>query len=99
MIKRALAFSLLLCASWFGCLSGSAVAGESFAFQYFSTNGGDGLLAFAGMLPGEMRAIELTGQTWFAEKDAFVAAEAGVDFDIAFSGMRTGFSGGEGFVL
>lgn len=75
------------------------LAGESVAFQYFSTAGGDGLLAFAGVLPGEMRAIELNGQTWFAEKDAFVAAEASVDFDIAFSGLRAGFSGGEGFVL
>jgi uncharacterized protein (AIM24 family) len=75
------------------------LAGESVAFQYFSTGGGDGLLAFAGVLPGEMRAIELAGDTWFAEKDAFVAAEASVDFDIAFSGLRSGLSGGEGFVL
>lgn len=76
------------------------VAGESFAFTHFSTRGGDGLLALAGVLPGEMRALELDGRTtWYAEKDAFVAAEAGVTFDIAFSGLRQGFSGGEGFVL
>jgi uncharacterized protein (AIM24 family) len=76
------------------------LAGESFAFTHFSTRGGDGLLALAGVLPGEMRVLELDGRTtWFAEKDAFVAAEAGVDFDIAFSGLRQGFSGGEGFVL
>jgi uncharacterized protein (AIM24 family) len=76
------------------------LAGESFAFTHFSTRGGDGLLALAGVLPGEMRALELDGRTtWFAEKDAFVAAEAGVHFDIAFSGLRQGFSGGEGFVL
>ena len=76
------------------------LAGESFALTHFSTRGGDGLLALAGVLPGEMRALELDGQTtWFAEKDAFVAAEAGVTFGIAFSGLRSGFSGGEGFVL
>jgi uncharacterized protein (AIM24 family) len=76
------------------------LAGESFAFTHFSTRGGDGLLALAGVLPGEMRVLELDGRTtWFAEKDAFVAAEAGVNFDIAFSGLRQGFSGGEGFVL
>ena len=47
-----------------------------------------------------MRVLELDGSTtWFAEKDAFVAAEAGVNFDIAFSGLRQGMSGGEGFVL
>lgn len=75
-------------------------AGESFAFQHFQSHGGEGLLALAGVLPGEMRAIEVApGETWMAEKDAFVGAEGTVRFDVAFSGMRTGFSGGEGFVL
>jgi uncharacterized protein (TIGR00266 family) len=75
-------------------------AGESFAFQHFQTRGGDGLIALAGVLPGEMRAIEVRpGETWMAEKDAFVGAEGTVRFDVAFAGLRTGFSGGEGFVL
>lgn len=75
-------------------------AGESFAFQHFTTRGGDGLVALAGVLPGEMRAIEVRpGETWMAEKDAFIGAEGTVRFDIAFSGARAGFSGGEGFVL
>lgn len=76
------------------------LGGESIAFQHFSTRGGDGLVAFAGVLPGEMRTLELDGRTtWLAEKDAFVAAEAGVHLDIAFTGLRQGFSGGEGFLL
>lgn len=76
------------------------LAGESFAFCHFTTRGGDGLLALAGVVPGEMRVLELDGRTsWFAEKDAFVAAEAGVHFGIQFSGLRQGLSGGEGFVL
>ena len=76
------------------------LAGESFAFNHFSTAGGDGLVAFAGVIPGEMRVLELDGATtWFAEKDAFIAAEAGVNFGVQFSGLRQGMSGGEGFVL
>ena len=76
------------------------LAGESLAFQYYRASGGSGLVTFAGVLPGEMRALELDGTTvWYAEKDAFVAAESTVDFDIAFSGLRTGMKGGEGFVL
>lgn len=76
------------------------LAGESLALCHFHTQGGDGLLAFAGVLPGEMRVLELDGQTtWFAEKDAFVAAEGGVELGIAFSGLRQGMRGGEGFVL
>ncbi|WP_078516494.1 AIM24 family protein [Streptomyces sp. HGB0020] len=77
-----------------------ALAGESLAFQYFNAQGGEGTVGFAGVLPGEMRALELDGtRAWFAEKDAFVAAESTVDFGIAFQGGRTGMSGGEGFIL
>lgn len=76
------------------------LAGESLAFQYFTSQGGEGTVGFAGVLPGEMRALELDGtRAWFAEKDAFVAAESTVEFGIAFQGGRTGRSGGEGFVL
>jgi uncharacterized protein (AIM24 family) len=77
------------------------LAGESIAFQYFTNSTYDTeVLAFAGVLPGEMRKLTLDGsRAWFAEKDAFVAAEESVDFDIAFSGLRQGFAGGEGFVL
>ena len=76
------------------------IAGESLAFQYYTAVGGAGLVTFAGVLPGEMRAIELDGTgSWYAEKDAFVAAESSVGFDIAFSGLPTGSRGGEGFVL
>ncbi|MEV6394375.1 AIM24 family protein [Streptomyces sp. NPDC051907] len=77
-----------------------AAVGESLAFQYFSCADGEGTVGFAGVLPGEMRALELDGKrAWFAEKDAFVAAESTVEFGIAFHGGRTGRSGGEGFVL
>ncbi len=76
------------------------IAGESLAFQYYTAVGGSGLVTFAGVLPGEMRAIELDGtRGWYAEKDAFVAAESTVDFDIAFSGFGAGRKGGEGFIL
>ncbi|CAM5527719.1 AIM24 family protein OS=Streptomyces aurantiogriseus OX=66870 GN=GCM10010251_07170 PE=4 SV=1 [Streptomyces aurantiogriseus] len=77
-----------------------ALAGESLAFQYFTAQGGEGTVGFAGVLPGEMRALELDGtRAWLAEKDAFVAAESTVDFGIAFQGGRTGMKGGEGFIL
>ena len=76
------------------------LAGESLAFQYFTPAGGSGLVTFAGALPGEMREIQLDGtRTWFAEKDAFVAAESDVKFDIQFAGFSAGRKGGEGFVL
>jgi len=77
-----------------------ALAGESLAFQWFKASGQSGLVAFAGVLPGQIRALELDGSGgWFAEKDAFVCAESTVDFDIAFQGWKAGRKGGEGFVL
>ena len=76
------------------------LAGETIAFQYFTPRGGAGLVSLAGTLPGEMRAIELDGtKAWFAEKNSFVGAESSVGFDIAFSGLRQGIKGGEGFIL
>lgn len=77
-----------------------ALAGESAAFQYFAPQGGYGIVAFAGMLPGEVRELRLDGtRSWIAEKDAFVAAEGTVGFDIVFSGWSAGRRGGEGFIL
>jgi uncharacterized protein (AIM24 family) len=76
------------------------LAGQSLAFQHFSPAGGSGIVAFSGTLPGEMRAIELDGSIgWYTEKDALIAAESTVDFDIAFAGLRTGRRGGTGFIL
>ena len=76
-----------------------AIAGESLALQWYRATG-TGIVAFAGVLPGTVRALELDGAAgWYAEKDAFVAAESTVDYDISFSGMRAGRKGGEGFVL
>lgn len=77
-----------------------AVAGQSLAFQWFRPSGGSGLVAFAGELPGQVRALELDGSTgWYAERGAFVCAEDTVGFDIAFTGLRVGRRGGDGFVL
>jgi uncharacterized protein (AIM24 family) len=76
------------------------LAGESIAYQYFKPVGGSGLCAFAGMLPGEVREIQMDGtRVWTAEKDAFVAAESTVKFDIQFAGFKAGRSAGEGFIL
>ena len=76
------------------------LAGEHLAFQYFTAVGGNGLVTLAGVMPGEVRALELDGAGgWLTQRHAFVAAEAGVNFDIAFSGLRTGMRSGMGFVL
>ena len=92
LLKRALSTA--------GEMGKRALAGESLAFQWFQASGDSGLVSFAGVLPGQMRVLELDGsRSWYAEKDAFVCAEGSVDFDIAFAGWKQGRRGGEGFVL
>ena len=57
-------------------------------------------MAYAGNLPGEVREIQLDGtKGWTAEKDAFVAAEGSVRFDIKWAGFSVGRKGGEGMTL
>jgi uncharacterized protein (AIM24 family) len=76
------------------------LAGEGMAFQYYKAEGGSGLVTFAGTLPGELKAIELDGSgAWFAERGSMIAAESTLTFDIAFTGLRMGLRGHEGFVL
>ncbi|HEX3824096.1 MAG TPA: AIM24 family protein [Mycobacteriales bacterium] len=76
------------------------LAGEGMAFQYYKADSGSGLVTFAGTIPGELRAIELDGKVgWFAERGAMIAAESTINFDIAFTGLRMGLRGHEGFVL
>lgn len=77
-----------------------ALAGDGVAFQWFRASGGSGLVSFAGELAGQMRVLELGGNGgWFVQRGAFVCAEDGVDFDIAFTAMRVGAVGGDGLVL
>jgi uncharacterized protein (AIM24 family) len=76
------------------------LSGQSLAFQWFRSEGGSGLVAFAGNLPGQMRVIELDGTTgWFTEKEAFICAEDSVKFGIALSKFRSGRRSGEGYIL
>jgi uncharacterized protein (TIGR00266 family) len=76
------------------------LAGEGMAFQYYRAEGGSGLVTLAGTIPGELRAIEVDGSgAWFAERGSMIAAESSLNFDIAFTGLRMGLRGHEGFVL
>jgi uncharacterized protein (TIGR00266 family) len=73
--------------------------GETFFLTEFTADG-DGSVAFAGNAPGRIKAIELKGNDFIAQKDAFLCAQEGVDLDIAFTKkLRAGLFGGEGFIL
>jgi len=78
-----------------------SLAGESLAFVYFTPQGGDGLVAFAQMIPGEIKTFELDGnQELYVQSDGLLAAESTLEFNIALTKkLGAGFFGGQGFIL
>ena len=72
---------------------------ESVTIQRYTANG-EGLVAFAGLVPGEVRVLEVSsGRGWFVERDAFLAAETTVDFELSFMGTRASRKVADGLVL
>ncbi len=77
------------------------VAGESLFTTHFTSSRGVGEVGFAGEFPGRIEAIRVSdGNSFLAQRDAFICAEIGVDFSIAFQKkIGAGLFGGEGFIL
>lgn len=76
------------------------VTGESLFMTDFSPQGGKGFVSFAGNVPGKIFPVTINRNEFIAQKDAFLCAEEGVDLDIALTKrIRSGFFGGEGFIL
>ncbi|MBM4237324.1 MAG: TIGR00266 family protein [Euryarchaeota archaeon] len=77
------------------------LTGESFFLTHFSVEGGSGIVAFAGRVPGKIMALDLRGGKQFIlQKDSFLCAEDQIDFDIAFQKkLGAALFGGEGLIL
>jgi uncharacterized protein (AIM24 family) len=72
---------------------------ESVTLQRYTANG-EGLVAFAGLVPGEVRVLDVAPtRGWYVERDAFLAAEATVDFELSYTGTRAGRKVADGLVL
>jgi len=83
----------------FGALK-RKMTGESLFVTHFRTSSG-GEVGFAGDFPGRIQAFDLKqGESVLVQRDGFVAAEASVRLDIAFTKkIGAGLFGGEGFIL
>lgn len=84
-----------------GKLLGRAFSGESLFLNHYMAEGGSGMITFTSNVPGTIRAFQISpGHDIVAQKNAFLACEAGVDLDVFFQKkMGSGFFGGEGFVM
>ena len=80
---------------------GRALAGESLFMTTYTCERGTGLITFTPEAPGRILAFELgPGQSLICQKDAFMAAQEGVQLQMHFrKRLGTGLFGGEGFIL
>jgi uncharacterized protein (TIGR00266 family) len=75
----------------FGALKRSVLGGESFFINTFSASDA-GEITFAPPMPGDIAAIELTGQTYYAQSRSYIAASPTIQIDTKWGGAKTFFS-------
>jgi uncharacterized protein (TIGR00266 family) len=80
---------------------GRALSGDTIFLNFFTANENNQEIGFAARTPGKIMPIRLDGtNTIIGQKNAFLAAEDGVDLDIYFrKSLGAGIFGGEGFIL
>ena len=83
-----------------GKMFSKAFSGESM-FQNIYTARGAGMIAFGSSFPGCILPLDIQpGKEYILQKQAFLAAEAGVELSIHFTKkLGAGFFGGEGFIM
>ena len=82
---------------FFGALKRSVLGGESFFINTFRARK-PGEVLFAPSLPGDIYAIELKGETVYAQSGAYIASSPEIEVSTKWGGAKTFFSR-EGFFL
>ena len=76
-----------------------AIAGESAFWNNYMAEA-DGQIAFSTTFPGKIIPVDVGTMPIVAQKSAFLASEAGVNFELFFQKkLAGGFFGGEGFIM
>ncbi len=84
-----------------GKMFGRAFSGESMFYNIYTAQGGQGLIAFAASVPGEIMSLQLTpGRSIIAQKSAFLASDPTVAYEVFLQKkIASGFFSGEGFIM
>lgn len=84
-----------------GKMFSRAFTGESMFQNHYTAKGGQGMIAFASAVPGEIMPVQISPErSIVAQKSAFLASETGVNFELFFQKkLAGGFFGGEGFIM
>lgn len=79
---------------------GRMLTGESLFMATYTAQRQGAQITFASSFPGSIIPIELNGSREFVcQKDAFLCATPGVRLSASLSKVKTGFFGGEGFIM
>lgn len=80
---------------------GRMFAGEALFQNRYTSQGGDGMIAFASSFPGSIKAFTITPNSAIVvQKSGFLAAEAGVELSVFFQKkVGSAIFGGEGFIM
>ncbi|HEU4710872.1 MAG TPA: TIGR00266 family protein [Pyrinomonadaceae bacterium] len=76
-----------------------AAGGESAFISTFTARGGPGEVTLAPGTPGDVAAIELSGQPFFVQSSSYLAGDASLTIDTKWGGAKSFFSGEGLFVL
>ena len=83
---------------FFGAIK-RAAGGESAFISTFTARGGPGEVTLAPGAPGDVAAIELTGQPFFVQSSSYLAGDSSLTVDTKWGGAKSFFSGEGLFVL
>lgn len=84
-----------------GKMLGRMVTKESLFQNRYTAMGGNGMIAFASSLPGEILPLEIApGKDYVCQKSAFLASTSGIELSTFFQKkFGSGLFGGEGFIM
>ena len=76
-----------------------AAGGESAFISTFTARGGPGEVTLAPGSPGDIAAIELSGQPFFVQSSSYLAGDSSLTVDTKWGGAKSFFAGEGLFVL
>ncbi len=79
---------------------GRMFSGESLFMATYTAQRPDSEITLASSFPGEIKVLEIgPGKEYIAQKNSFLCATPNVTLSAYVTGVKSGFFGGEGFVL
>lgn len=78
---------------------GRMLSGEKFFFQYLKADRGPGEVTLAQSQPGSIIPLELNNETYFVQKDGFLASTNSINVETKMQNLAKGLFSGEGFFI